>query len=281
MKFQTIEHQGRSVRVASQGEGTPVVLFHGFPDGPESWAATADALAESGHCAIVPYLRGYQLDTIVSGRPYTNVEFAGDVVHLLDALDLESAVLVGHDWGAALVWSTLAAHPERVRAIVPIAIPHPACLQPSLGLLWGVRHFFYFKAPFSDRRSARNDFAYLEQLYTRWSPQWKGTERDEAVARIKHAFSDEAVLHEALQYYRDLSLKPDAASDYRVSCPGLIVAGSDDFDGDMGPYEQTIERFDAIAQLLVVDGAGHWPHRESEPDFIAQLVAFVDNLPQP
>lgn len=279
MNFETIEHQGRSVRVAAQGDGTPVVLFHGFPDGPESWASTADALANSGHRAIVPYLRGYHPDTIVPGRPYARPEFADDVVHLLDALNLESAVLVGHDWGAALVWNALAAHPERVRAVVPIAIPHPACLKPSLGLLWGVRHFFNFKAPFSDRRAARNDFAYVEQLYTRWSPEWKGAERDEAVSRIKQVFGDDAVLHEALQHYRDLSLKPDPASDFRVSCPGLIVAGADDFNGDMGPYEETVKRFDAPAQLFVVDGAGHWPHREGESEFLAQLLALIDALP--
>jgi pimeloyl-ACP methyl ester carboxylesterase len=282
MDFQNIEHRGRNVRFASQGEGTPVVLFHGFPDGPESWAVAADALADGGHRAIVPYLRGYHGDTIAPGRPYASAEITDDVVHLLDALGLESAVLVGHDWGASLVWNTLATHPERVRGAVPVAIPHPACMKPSLGLLWGFRHFFNFKAPFSDRRAARSDFAYVEQLYTRWSPAWKGTERDQAVARVKQAFSNDAVLHEALQYYRDLSLKPDPASDFRVSCPGLIVAGSDSFDGDMGRgFDETVERFDASVQLLVVDGAGHWPHREGESEFIAQLLAFVDSVPQP
>ncbi|MFT5204486.1 MAG: pimeloyl-ACP methyl ester carboxylesterase [Candidatus Aldehydirespiratoraceae bacterium] len=278
MDFETREHQGRNVRFASVGEGTPVVLLHGFPDGPESWEKTAAALAEAGHRAIVPYLRGYHPDTIHPGRGYTRTEFADDVVHLLDSIGLDDAVLVGHDWGAAYVWSTLGAYPERVRAVVPIGIPHPACLKPSMGLLWGVRHFFYFKAPASDWRAARRHFAYVEQLYSRWSPNWTGVDRDTAVARIKEIFVDPAVLHEALEYYRDLSFKPDPASDFRSSCPALIVAGSDDFDGNLGPYEASVARFEDSARLLVIDGAGHWPHREGESEFIQELVALVDNV---
>ncbi|MEM9607168.1 MAG: alpha/beta hydrolase [Actinomycetota bacterium] len=227
---------------------------------------------------MVPFLRGYHPDTIVAGRAYRREEFADDIAHLLDAVGEESAVLVGHDWGAAFVWATLGHHPERVRAAVPIAIPHPACLRPSPQLLWAVRHFFVFKAPRSDQRAARNDFAYVEGLYQRWSPSWRGPERDAAIERMKQAFGDPAVLHEALQYYRDLSLRPDPANDFRVPCPGLLVMGADDFGGDRGPYEASLDRFDAPAELLVVDGAGHWPHREGETEFTERLVALLDSL---
>ncbi|MEM8746444.1 MAG: alpha/beta hydrolase [Actinomycetota bacterium] len=278
MDFETLEHEGRAARFASVGDGTPVVLLHGFPDGPESWEPVASALAAAGHRAIVPYLRGYHPDTIVVGRTYGRAEFAEDVVHLLDALELDSAVLAGHDWGAAHVWSTVGSHPDRVRAVVPIAIPHPACITPSPRLIWGVRHFFYFKAPWSDRRAARNDFAYIEGLYRRWSPRWNGPQRDGAVARAKEMFREPSVLHEALQYYRDLSFSPDPASKFRMSCPGLLVAGAEDFGGDMAPYEASVERFDAPAELLVVAGAGHWPHAEGEPEFIQALLKLVDSV---
>lgn len=275
MNFETITHDGRNVRVASVGEGAPVVLLHGFPDGPRSWADSAAALAAAGHRAIVPYLRGYHPDTIVAGRPYHRAEIGADVVHLLDALGLERAVLVGHDWGAACVWSAVSQFPDRVSAIVPIAIPHPASMTPSLGLLWGVRHFFNLKAPLSDRRVARNNFAYIDTLYERWAPRWRGASRGAAVADAKEQFADPAVLHEALQWYRDLSFKRDASNNFRVACPGLLVAGGADFDGDLDPYEWSVARFDAPAELLVIDDAGHWPHREGQAEFDARLIAFV------
>ncbi len=275
MNFETIAHDGRNVRVASVGDGAPVVLLHGFPDGPESWSDTASALAAAGHRAVVPYLRGYHPDTFAPGRGYSRAELGGDVVHLLDALGLESAVLVGHDWGAACVWSAVSSAPNRVAGIVPIAIPHPASMKPSLRLLWAVRHFFYFKAPMSDQRTARNNLAYIDTLYERWAPGWRGAARGAAVAGAKERFADRAVLHEALQWYRDLSFKPDPINDFRVACPGLLVAGGADFGGDLEPYERSVARFDAPAELLVIDAAGHWPHREGQAEFDARLIAFV------
>lgn len=278
LSYTTVEHDGRHVRYASVGEGTPVVLLHGFPDGPDSWETIADGLAAGGHRAIVPYLRGYHRDTIVPGRAYDGAEFAGDVAHLIDAVGEESAVLVGHDWGAALVWATLARHPERVRAAVPIAIPHPACIGASPRLVWSVRHFFYFKAPWSDQRTRRNDFAYIDKLYRRWSPNWAGAERDAAIERANQSFREPEVLHEALQYYRDLSFRPDPASNFRVGCPGLVVTGEEDLGTGSEPYDASVGRFDAPAELLTVPGAGHWPHREGEPEFIERLVALVDSV---
>lgn len=269
------------MRVASVGDGPPVVLFHGFPDGPRSWAGTADALAAAGRRAIVPYLRGYHPDTIAAGRSYGRAELGADVVHLLDALGIDQAVLVGHDWGAGCVWNAVAQHPERATAVVPIAIPHPATLKPSVGLAWAARHFANLKAPLSDKRAARNDFAYIDTLYERWAPRWRGPARDVAVAEVKEMFSDPRVLHEANQWYRDVSFKPDTANAFRVGCPGLLVVGGADFGGNLGPYEQSLARFDGPAELMVVEGAGHWPHREAQAEFDQRLLEFLAAVAPP
>lgn len=265
-------------RYSDSGDGPVVMLLHGFPDGPESWENTRAALVDAGNRVIVPFLRGYHPDTLVEGRSYGRVHIGGDIVWLLDELGVDRATLVGHDWGASAVWSAACAYPERIDGIVPIAIPHPDTLRPSLTLAWQTRHFGFFKAPFSDQRTAHNDFAYIDTLYDRWAPNWRGADRDSTVARAKDLLSDPVVLHEALQWYRDLSLRPDPANDFRVACPGLLVVGGDDFDGLVDSTEASAERFDARAEVLVVDGAGHWPHREGEPEFIDRLVAFVASL---
>jgi len=278
MDFSTIEYDGRRFRLADQGTGPTVVLLHGFPDGPESWTETATAVAAAGHRVVVPYLRGYHPDTIDPDRGYSTGEISGDVVDLLDAIDVDRAVIVGHDWGASCTWGVAGRWPERARAIVPIGIPHPAALRPSPRLAWAVRHFWYFKAPLSDRRTARNDLAYLDTLYRRWSPAWTGSARDETVARAKQILGDSRVLHEALDWYRALSFKPDPANDFRYGGPGLLVAGGADFGGDLDPYRTSLERFDGPVELLVIDGAGHWPHREDPDRFDAALVAFLASL---
>ena len=94
----------------------------------------ADSLNQAGYRTIVPYLRGYHPDTLVPGRPYDALHIAEDAIGLLDALGLESAVLVGHDWGATVVYGAAALAPDRVQAIVPIAIPHPRTLKPKNAL---------------------------------------------------------------------------------------------------------------------------------------------------
>ncbi|MDH3755255.1 MAG: hypothetical protein OEU32_15400, partial [Acidimicrobiia bacterium] len=67
----------------------------------------------------------------------------------------------------------------------------------------------------------------------------------------------------------------DGGSAPPIRCPGLLVAGGDDFGGDLGPYERSRAFWDAPLDILVIDGAGHWPHREGEARFVRELVAFV------
>ena len=163
-EFKNVTVGEQTWRYRDSGQGPPVVLFHGFPDTPQSYAGIARSLNEAGYRTILPYLRGYHPDTLVPGRSYDALSLAEDVVGLLDALGLESAVLVGHDWGATLVYGAAALAPDRVEAIVPIAIPHPRTLKPKnalqvLGLLVVSRHFLYFQLPWAEARTSETPSA--------------------------------------------------------------------------------------------------------------------------
>ena len=282
-EFQNVTRGQQTWRYHDSGQGRPIVLFHGFPDTPHSFAGIAAALNDAGYRTILPYLRGYHPDTIVEGRGYDALSLAEDVVGLLDALELESAVLVGHDWGAMQVYGATALAPERVDALVPIAIPHPKTLKPrnllqTIGLFFMSRHFIYFQLPWSEAGTRRNDFAYIETLYRRWAPSWKGAERDAALARAKEAFSNPAVLEAAIDYYRALFAKTDRPVDRlrgSLETRGLMVAGGKDFGGHLGPYKKSQSLFAQGAEILVMPDAGHWPHREDEPKFIDALIRFL------
>ncbi|MCZ6806591.1 MAG: alpha/beta hydrolase [Deltaproteobacteria bacterium] len=283
-EFQNATLGQQTWRYHDSGQGRAVVLIHGFPDLPHSYATIASALNDAGYRTILPYLRGYHADTIVPGRPYDAVSIAEDAIGLLDALGLSSAVLVGHDWGATVVWGAAALAPERVDAIVPIAIPHPETLKPknaleALGVLALGRHFVFFKTPWADAVTRRNDFAYIDTLYGRWAPDWKGPERNAALERIKTAFRDPAVLGGSIDYYRDLSTRIDRRLIGKVRSRGLMVAGGNDFGGHIGPYKKSQGLLEGGAELLVVPNAGHWPHREEEALFIDRLLGFLEKLP--
>ena len=271
-------------RYHDSGHGRAVVLMHGFPDLPHSYASIASALNDAGYRTILPYLRGYHPDTIVPARPYDAVSIAEDAIGLLDALGLSSAVLVGHDWGASVVWGAAAVAPERVDAIVPIAIPHPKTLKPknaleAIGALALARHFVFFKTPWADAMTRRDDFAYIDTLYGRWAPAWKGPERNASLERIKTAFRNPEVLRAAIDYYRAISTQIDPRLIGKVQSRGLVVAGGKDFGGHIGPYKKSQRLLEGAAELLVVPNAGHWPHREGEVLFIDRLLGFLEKLP--
>lgn len=284
--FENVTRGGQTWRYSDSGRGRPVVLIHGFPDTPHSYEGIARALNAAGYRTILPYLRGYHPDTLVPERPYDALHLAEDAIGLLDALGLESAVLIGHDWGATLVYGAAALAPERVDAIVPIAIPHPLTLKPkhalqAIGLLVMARHFLYFQLPWAEAGTRSGDLAYIEALYQRWAPDWTGPERDAALARVKEAFANPKVLSAAIDYYRAIGTKIDRRVLAPIACRGLMVAGGKDFGGHLGPYKKSLALFGSGAELMVIPEAGHWPHRENEPLFTSNLVNFLGREAEP
>jgi len=281
--FENATRGAQTWRYADSGQGPAVVLFHGFPDTPHSYAGIARTLNDAGYRTILPYLRGYHPDTLVPGRPYDALHLAEDAIGLLDALDLKSAVLVGHDWGATVVWGAAALAPGRVDAIVPIAIPHPRTLKPknalqALGVLIMARHFLYFRLPWAEAGTRRGEFRYIDALYRRWAPDWKGADRDAAFARATAAFSTPEVLTAAIDYYRAIGSKIDRRVLGPIECSGLMVAGGKDFGGHLGPYRKSQGLLGGGAELLVMPEAGHWPHREEESRFTDALIRFLGTL---
>src|SRR5262249_9964106 len=88
---------------AGPGGGPPVGLLHGWPYDIHSFAEVAPVLTEAGRRVIVPYLRGYGTTRFLSDSTLRNGEQAAlavDVIALMDALEIETAILGGFDWGA-------------------------------------------------------------------------------------------------------------------------------------------------------------------------------------
>ena len=120
-----IKSNGINMAVYEQGEGPPVVLLHGFPELAYSWRHQLPALAAAGFRAIAPDQRGYgRTDAPPNVEDYSADELIADVHGLLDALDLQTATFVGHDWGALLLWYMAVLAPERIDRLIILNIPH-------------------------------------------------------------------------------------------------------------------------------------------------------------
>jgi pimeloyl-ACP methyl ester carboxylesterase len=106
------------------GEGPPVLLIHGFPELAFSWRHQLTALADAGYRAIAPDMRGYGgSDKPPAVTDYTLDRLIGDVTGLMDALGLDKAVVVGHDWGALVAWQMALTRPERMAGLIALNIP--------------------------------------------------------------------------------------------------------------------------------------------------------------
>ena len=103
LMHRSCETNGIHMHFAEAGTGPLVMLCHGFPESWYSWRHQLTALAEAGFRVVAPDMRGYgRTDQPAEIDQYTLLHSIGDIVGLLDALGVEQAVVVGHDWGAPL-----------------------------------------------------------------------------------------------------------------------------------------------------------------------------------
>jgi pimeloyl-ACP methyl ester carboxylesterase len=124
IQHRTVETNGIRMHIAEQGAGPLVVLCHGFPESWYSWRHQLPALAQAGFHAVAPDMRGYgQTDRPEAIDQYTMLHLVGDMVGLLEALGAESAVIVGHDWGAPVAWHAALLRPDRFRAVIGLSVP--------------------------------------------------------------------------------------------------------------------------------------------------------------
>ena len=120
-----VHTNGIRMAVYEQGSGPPVVLLHGFPELAYSWRHQLPALAKAGFRAIAPDQRGYGRSDVPSRvEDYCMDELIADVHGLLDALELETATFIGHDWGALVLWHMAMRAPARIDGLIILNIPH-------------------------------------------------------------------------------------------------------------------------------------------------------------
>lgn len=264
-----VEANGLRFAYLEAGRGPLVLLLHGFPDTARSWDHARERIAASGRRAVAPWLRGYA-PTAIPPRDTTIETLGRDTIALIEALGESSAIVVGHDWGAAAAYAAASLAPARVARLVVVGIPHPAAMRPSPRQLWLVRHFFAYKLPGAARRFAADDFAALPAIYKRWSPRW--APGPEEFAAVRAVFAERASLDAAFGYYRQLPLRPPEFLRKPITVPTVAFAGLD--DPIVGPDAYTAAGRLFVAGYTVVQmRGGHFMHREYPDEFATKLLA--------
>jgi epoxide hydrolase A/B len=156
-----VDTNGIRMHVAESGpvDGPPVVLCHGFPECWYSWRHQLAALGDAGYHVLAPDQRGYGTTDLPDEIDrYTQLHLVGDVVGLLDAFAIDTAVVVGHDWGGPVAWHCALLRPDRFPAVAALSvhfggvapIPTPRVLSTEAmraALGDGFLYILYFQEP--------------------------------------------------------------------------------------------------------------------------------------
>jgi pimeloyl-ACP methyl ester carboxylesterase len=161
-------------------DGPAVVLLHGWPYDIHSYAEVGPLLEAQGYRVIVPYLRGYGTTRFRSDETFRNGEqavLAVDAIALMDALEIERAIVAGFDWGARTANIVAALWPERCKGLASVsgyligsqeAGKHP--LPPEAELQWWYQYYFATERGRAGYDKYRREFAKL--IWRAASPRW-------------------------------------------------------------------------------------------------------------
>jgi len=304
-----IKTNGINLHVVDAGQGTPVFLLHGFPAIWSSWRAQIDGLSQAGYRVLVPDMRGYgESDTPQAPDLYTPFHTVGDLIGVLDHLDIERSALVGHDFGADIAWNAALMRPDRFSAVFSISIPfHPHGWPHFLGKVRtaGALDFYMFRqmqpeadAEWSDAKTTipamyhwTSGYASLDERWDPFDPQkgflrpapgpigWASDYIDDAIA----AFARTG-FHGPLNYYRAIDTFLDVASGVFAGAivrqPSAILMGELDGLNALGlPDEQNSKPFlPNLREYAILEGVGHWPQLEAPEAVNNHLLAFLKSL---
>ncbi|TYP81270.1 alpha/beta fold hydrolase [Blastococcus xanthinilyticus] len=257
------------VRDAGPGDGEPVVLLHGFPQDSTAWDRVAPALHQHGLRTLAPDQRGYSTMARPRGRgAYRLRETVGDVLALLDAAGLPDAHVVGHDWGGIVGWALGAWHPDRVRTLTALSVPHPGAMARAMVTSDQALRSYYvglFQLPVvPEQLLLAGDGAALRRMLAH------GGLPEDAVDRYVARMREPGALTAALNWYRAL---PWSGRDPvgRVRVPTLHVWSTGDAFLGRAATEDTARFVDAAYRLEVLDDVPHWIP-ELAADRTAELV---------
>jgi pimeloyl-ACP methyl ester carboxylesterase len=251
---------------AGPSDGQPVLLLHGFPQDHREFDLLAPRLHAAGLRTYALDQRGYS----PGARParvadYKLSEPTADAVAVLDALEIESAHVIGHDWGAQVGWLLAAHHPDRVRTLTTVSIPHPRALRLALRARPSQRARFAYMALFrsavAEQVLLAGNGAMLRSMMKPIGPR---------AAQYADAMREPGRLTGGLNWYRALSgaeLKGVGV----ITVPTTYVWSDRDPVVGLTAALRTADWVEADYQLVAMKGIGHWVPEEA-PAALAEVV---------
>jgi len=303
-----VSSNGVRLAVYEDGSGPAVIMVHGFPELAYSWRHQLPALSAAGFRAIAPDMRGYGRSDAPTGvENYRVTQLIGDLQGLLDALDIERATFVGHDWGALVLWHMALLVPDRMERLVALNIPY----YPRLPIdpIQVMRHRLgdeFYIVNFQDSDEADRAFAsdpghFIDMMmrrnqvsraeFNRLPPDMKVLSLLKVMRRVQSS-GDPLLNEEELAYYADAFAKSGFTGPinwYRnwtqnwrdvegidpvIRVPTLFIGAAD----DVIVSPEHIEAMKTLVTDLTIEmlePCGHWTQQERPDDVNRLLLSWL------
>ena len=307
MKHHHVVANGITLRAVEVGDGPAVLFCHGFPDTWRGWRRQMKAVAEAGYRALTLDMRGYgESSSPADAALYTPFHTVGDLVGLLDALQVGAATVVGHDFGASVAWNAAMMRPDRFTAVFGMSVP----FQPPGGTSFlqqlreaGRDEFYMFRQmrPEADSEWADAATTIPGMLYwtsgsapddRRWDPfdPARGLTRPSPVGVPAWADADDVAaaiidfqrtgFHGPLNYYRAIQPFFDMAGAFAgatIRQPSFFLMGkADGLAKIRAVTESGLRRsLPGLRGFVALDGVGHWPQLEATAAVNDALLGFL------
>ena len=278
---------GIRLHYVEAGVGPLVVLLHGFPEFWYGWRHQIPVLAAAGYHVVAPDMRGYDLSDKPQGwRSYDTGLLADDIAGLIRSFGTptgtseQDAYVVGHDWGAAVAYTVAMSHPDVVRRLAILNVPHTARMLEGLRTLKQLRkswYMFFFQIPrLPERLIARDDFSFAKRSLRSDS---KDAFTDEDLERYVEAWSQPGALTGMVNYYRAaLRRSPGKAMAQMkpIKAPTLVIWGMRDRHIGSELAEPAPEWVPNVRVERIAE-ATHWVQHDAAARVNELLLGFFDD----
>lgn len=313
--YPMIEKQVRinehSFRILEQGQGPAVLFLHGFPDTAETWKYQMSSLADAGYHTIALDLRGFGGSYApLDYKLYSVQHIIDDLTGLLDSLGIESAVLVGHDWGADHAQRAMLLQPDRFKGLVSLSIPFSPRAEMSQWDLLRKNGFGekYYAMEMMDNdgeedylpaeKTIKNVFYWLSASPapgTGWDPvdatrnmfrsspveipEWTTKEYIEKTA----GWFEKTGFQTGINHYRANQTTFDETlylKGRKIEHPSLYIWGREDglckfFHPEVLTLEELQKNHPGLLKQVALENVGHWPQHEASQVVSDEILDFL------
>ncbi|MCZ6708040.1 MAG: alpha/beta hydrolase [Chloroflexi bacterium] len=281
------------LHIAEAGSGPMVLLLHGFPECWYSWRHQLEALSNAGFHAVAPDQRGYGTsDAPAAVEDYDIVQLTDDAAGIVEAMDAERAVIVGHDWGSAVAWNGALLRPDRFHAVITMSVPYQGRAQsePVATMRENFGDDFYivrFQEPgVADAEMAADVRATMRNVLLGASAL-QSADGDELPAWLSEADLDVFVesfersgFSGGINWYRNIdrnwAITPQLAT-AKVEQPALFFIGEKDlpFLTATPGIDRMKELVPNLTKVVWLEDCGHWTQQERADDVNREMIDFL------